>query len=782
MPPHRLQTLKIKAFRGATCPVEIKFDTDKPAVLIFGENGTGKSTIIDALEFVFNEKLGSLEAKKSITPKTHAPSLGAQAKDINIQATFGGQSWSACWGKGGPVSSGPAENKPTLRNLRRDKILKLIYDTPKDRYGALQEFIGIPQIEANEGALRDAYNAVARDYQTDTKVLAENETNLNNYWEREGKPDGNCAAWVKNCAKYDAATLQASTLEVQKIVDAIQKMQSASTAYKTHLSQYKVQKNQHSSAEAALKQAEQALVGISEGRTLLALLKDTADFLKANPATSKCPVCGNGITPAKISADIDARIQQMQSLGKCQEAVTIANRKLYDADARCLAAAQQLLASIRAVITITQNSKAQEIASQSIQWQKYSVLLGTEANALPPETVVLMQEFAQKIAVPVSALDDRKIKETNLLNKLNAVKTYAQAISEKKRTSQELLALQNRLSSMGKTYVSVRKKYVDDLLSAISTDIAGIYNKIHPGEKIGKVRFFLNPNYQGSLECEGQFQDKENVPPQAYYSESHLDTLGVCVFLALEKHFQHENAIVVLDDVITSVDETHMTRFINAIQEEAENFNQLIITTHYRPWREMYRYARSQSSKVQLIELLHWSIQRGVRHTKTRLSVDELKDYAKMEPMDRQIVSSKAGILLESILDHITYLYECRLPRKPQPFYTLGDLLTSLGKLKSALKVESLPVTGTPATVELKNAIEVLEAFTWIRNKVGCHWDTLGGSVSDADVADFANKTVAFAELLICGECGEMPRKNPIGSCWQCNCGKHRLYPVERPN
>ena len=45
----KVSKLSLFGFRGATQPVEINFDTTKPVTLVFGENGTGKSTIADAL-------------------------------------------------------------------------------------------------------------------------------------------------------------------------------------------------------------------------------------------------------------------------------------------------------------------------------------------------------------------------------------------------------------------------------------------------------------------------------------------------------------------------------------------------------------------------------------------------------------------------------------------------------------------------------------------------------------------------------------------------------------
>ena len=46
--PDRINRLKIEGFRGATQPLDLEFDASKPVVLIFGENGAGKSTIVDA--------------------------------------------------------------------------------------------------------------------------------------------------------------------------------------------------------------------------------------------------------------------------------------------------------------------------------------------------------------------------------------------------------------------------------------------------------------------------------------------------------------------------------------------------------------------------------------------------------------------------------------------------------------------------------------------------------------------------------------------------------------
>lgn len=53
-----LKSLSIFGLRGVSHPLTINFD--KPFTLIFGHNGTGKTSICDAIDFLANGDCGSL--------------------------------------------------------------------------------------------------------------------------------------------------------------------------------------------------------------------------------------------------------------------------------------------------------------------------------------------------------------------------------------------------------------------------------------------------------------------------------------------------------------------------------------------------------------------------------------------------------------------------------------------------------------------------------------------------------------------------------------------------
>ena len=54
----RIKRLKAKWFRGI---VETELEFDGKSLILFGENGQGKSSFVDALEFLFKGQVSYLE-------------------------------------------------------------------------------------------------------------------------------------------------------------------------------------------------------------------------------------------------------------------------------------------------------------------------------------------------------------------------------------------------------------------------------------------------------------------------------------------------------------------------------------------------------------------------------------------------------------------------------------------------------------------------------------------------------------------------------------------------
>jgi len=781
----RIEKICLEKFRGATCPVEIGFDTSKPAVMIFGENGTGKSTIVDAMDFVCNGNIGSLEDRSIGQVRgQYLPSINSDSQDLKVTISFDGKVWEAKHSRQGASITGP-NGRPTARILRRSEILNVMNAQPHERYQEIQSFLELPNIQGCEQKLRETNLNISRDLDAAARAKEQAIEALERFWKAEGSVGENHLKWAAQESKKDHGELQ-NTVDVltsilMAITNAINVRNQLNTAIKNHEDAEIKRKR----AEEELEKAVSEIKDDDASGPLITLLQDALQFLKGHQKTKKCPVCEHKNDVATLQERIGARLGSMHNLVKLTNnletikrntsaTVTISRQRQID-----------FINTMNILCGVVNENKNSQIAKLEVDWSKFTKA-EEDGKTTTDENIVKLAHDALQI---IESLQESTQSESDdvrrSLNRLNAIKGHFKTVEEKAYVASNLEKLSQTLGEMVRIVEQQRKLYVEGILDSISEEVDQMYLKVHPNENIGNIRFFLNPNRPRSLEFNGKFEDNDQIPPGAYYSESHLDTLGICIFLALAKYFNDGNTIVVLDDVVTSIDQAHMERFMNLLHEEAANFNQLIIATHYRPWRDRYRYARGPVGNIHLIELLHWSLPRGIRHTKTKISVEELQHHSQQEPLDRQIVSSKAGILLESLLDHIALIYECKISRKAEPYYTLGELTDCIGRrLRTALKSQYMAEDGSfiKSETQLGPMITRIAEMSWIRNQVGCHWNISGLDVSDSDIHQFTEATIELANALVCENCGQLPLKDRTGSYFECRCRRKRLHPVNNPD
>ena len=90
-----LKRLEVSALRGATRKFCLDFEAGKKITIIYGENGSGKSTICDAVELLANGKVGSLEGKGLGKTEGYWHSTGARPADMLVTLSSTSGLWSA---------------------------------------------------------------------------------------------------------------------------------------------------------------------------------------------------------------------------------------------------------------------------------------------------------------------------------------------------------------------------------------------------------------------------------------------------------------------------------------------------------------------------------------------------------------------------------------------------------------------------------------------------------------------------------------------------------------
>lgn len=526
-------------------------------------------------------------------------------------------------------------------------------------------------------------------------------------------------------------------------------------------------------ATNAAKQLEEALSHSSpDAGELVHVLEAAVPYLAKQSHPERCPLCESAEKAASLQEAVQTRLKQFTALHAAQ-------RKKTSADL-ALRSAIEKQASLEAELA-SASARFEEVRGKR-QW---SDKISLPVDAAPTTLEAISKWITENAALPnswlklESAWHDQEIFVETLRKALN---TYRANLLLQK----ELDVLIPRLKRGHEIVVEERRKFTDGVLGAIATEVGRLYEAVHPGEGLDKISLELDARRRASLEIGASFAGHAKTPPQAYFSQSHLDTLGLCVFLALASMDSSDSTILVLDDVLASVDEPHVDRLIEMLYAEVAKFRHCVITTHYRPWKQKLRWGWLQNGQCQLVELTRWTLVNGLQTIQSIPDVQRLGILLRETPPDPQLVCAKAGVILEATLDFLTDLYECAVPRRANGLYTLGDLLPAVNKkLRSALKVDVLTGTdlaGKPTyiTVKLGDILDELTRIAQVRNVFGAHLNALSFELLETDAVEFGLQVQLLAGALICSNTG-WPRNSKSGSYWSTAGETRRLHPLKRP-
>ena len=766
-----LKSLTLTAFRGSSGTFKLEFDKGKKLTLIYGENGTGKTTICDAFEFLANERIGSLEDRgmgKGLEKFWPTAGQSAASVAVDLETTA-----NKCSGrivdKKAQVS--PASARPRVELLRQRQILELIQAQPAKRYEAIKRFIDIDAFEKSEESLRQLGKTLAGDKQSAIAAEQENLGALQSFYETAGSPDGlNAVSWAKQKLAEPSAGLEAD-------ISALNKLRSAYDVLGAFPEKLRNQRAAIDAAQARADTAESAqhaaLANVdSKVASRLDVITAGQKYLHDHPDIDKCPLCESAENISSLANALREKLALLESL---------------TAAAKELKQAHQALTASKTVLQQVEGDYGRAIQSiadvQAGHEWKASVQLPGAAPTDPAMLPDWLAEHHPKVEtwanLEAAWRDEGKFR-TQLKSAFDQYDKNASRVKE-------LESLIPSADAALTQCVEERQKFTDGIIAEIAKDVGRLYEKVHPSEGLDKIALELDPRQRASLNLGATFAGQD-APPQAYFSQSHLDTLGLCVFLALALRERSAETVLILDDVLGSVDEPHVERVIGMIYEVSQGFRHTIVTTHYRPWREKYRWGWLKPNQAcQFVELTGWAIADGIRIVSSLPEIDRLRALIAESPVDSQAICSKAGVILEATLDYLTQKYECAVPRRHGAAYTLGDLLPAInGKLRDALRVEIrdglTDAAAQPSSVVLlKPILDELARIAQARNALGAHFKAISFELLDTDAISFAKQVMLLADTLVHSEHG-WPSNDKSGSYWRNNGDSRRLHPLKKPS
>lgn len=776
-----LHTLEIYALRGATEKFVLPFEKGKKITILYGENGSGKSTICDSLELLSDGKVGSLDDKGLGKTISYWPSTGKKPSDLSVILKTSNGQWEVKLAKSKAVVT-PDAGRPQVKILRRNQLLNLIAAQPSARYEVISPFIDISGAEKSENSLRGLLRSESASMESASARIEENRAALERFWEQAGRQGASALDWARSEVRKPPSALDEEINRIEGLAAGCEALLAEDRQMRQNLQAVTIAEEELKAADERVEQEKAQALNTPE--ELVEILEAARKYFHGHIAPTVCPLCDSAEFAAGLPDKVNAKLTSIRSLADAMRIQSSARQSLEAARKQIEQQSLKLLdATVRLSQVITQDAWPSDVvvprslSGLAIQFQAGAPDLQTQQTKVPE----LIAEATAFLPAAQAALEMRREKKGFIYSLEQAVATYDANYSAQQERDRLIPLLKQALEEVEKE----RQEFVNNILDRIAARVGGLYEEIHPEEGLGKINLLLDPGKRASLEIQSHFPEAQNAPPGAYFSESHLDTLGLCIWLALAERRDAANTVLVLDDVIGSVDDLHADRIIEMLYTVAQKFQHCILTTHYRPWREKYRWGWLGNGQCQFIELQGWEHGAGIRYGKSVPPVEELRWLLDNEQPSPQLICSSAGVILEGILDFLTQLYECSVPRRKGKL-ALGDLLPNVNKkLRAALKVERVVKDAEGKIIrydssDIGSILDELQNMAQLRNVFGCHFNDLAHYLPTTDAVEFATKVHDLASLIIDAESG-WPMSDKSGSYWATSGETVRLHPLKQP-
>ena len=317
-------------------------------------------------------------------------------------------------------------------------------------------------------------------------------------------------------------------------------------------------------------------------------------------------------------------------------------------------------------------------------------------------------------------------------------------------------------------FSDIKKRKIQEVYNTIQEDVERYYAFLHPHESYGDIKIGVDPNKKGSTDLRMTIFGKEDKDPRSLSSEGHLDSLGLCIFLALFKKVFQDFPLLVLDDVVTTMDSRHRENVCQLLFEEFRD-KQFIITTHDNIWFEQLRAAQrvyNLGNQFNNSIIIKWNEDSGPEIEPYKARWDKIE--ASIENGDKYCAGNEGRRYLEWLLKDICNRTMANIPAKYSGKYEVGDLIQpAKSRLLKLVKEEEYKEN-------IENAFKKLDRTIMMGNLLS-HDNLMAGTVSIDEVERFCLSIHEIHELMLCSEC-----KAPLGyyrdlkimRCSNKNCSK----------
>lgn len=641
-----IERLTIRNFRGIRG--EMNIEPEGRNLVLVGPNGSGKSSVIEAVDFLLKGKIETLtgEGSSGISLTTHGPHIDADLEDSWVEAEFTHEGESITVRRSFANRSNPeyeasdeaikkeyAQVEETadrgLHHLSRDEILQFITSRGQTRSERIRSLLNVNHVKERRLVLNRAashFEQLDEQKQREATSIREGLADLldfEDYTEKKLLSAINDLRTELGGDAIDSLSKDEFRVDIespsQRIrhspafsSDGRQYLDELQSWFSEDITEFLERHDEFVQAWSDFDPDEAAVRALRQ-RELLELGRDAIE-----PETEQCPLCTKAWDPDELEQVLNDRLEEADELSdKIAELQEIRSH------------AQQLLTNVRvqAESYLELLNQDEEIDPNPIEefieiistWEdSYDTDLLDGHSEYERSSSELLELLRPQLALGfLESLESRIVDEPELddiervWEELRAAETrYLNLIETEKLTEQ--------YEDAGRQVRSAHQAYIEaknEVLGAIYTDVEGkfveYYTLLHDDEP--HLSAELSTTTAG-LDFHVGFHERGSHPPHALHSEGHQDSMGICLHLALCDWLKREeiHPLVMLDDVVMSIDSEHRKPLANLLGSEISEEYQLLITTHDDLWHRHLRSAGVvRSSNV--IRFVDWNIENGPR-------------------------------------------------------------------------------------------------------------------------------------------------------------------------
>ena len=644
---NKIKSLHILGLRGIKEPLTLNLN--QKSILIYGDNGSGKSSITDAFEWFYYDRIGHLVSEETGATKGKGAlrnlflqstddafiKVGLNKPEFTSQKTI--DSALKISQTNSTIEFKDFLNESQSENLilRYKDLVRFIVATKKEKLDELQKIIGFNEVGTIRDLLRKNGGRIARNIKSNNydnkksvqqSILIENFgqniTSAKQFFEvanklikplklkKEIKNYQDITDVLKEIeTKEDTETVRKINLHNkinENLSEVIGNIEIISSEYSTY----------HKSISELKKEKEKV-----EKLQLLNLLLEGQKLLRSEIVKDDlCPLCQQDKNKSELIIEINQRIEELEELKQEQENAEQQSKDLqetiqFNLNTLNSLKSEKLLNTKDFDVQLTQLNNFISSLRKYLDELKKNIL--SETEIFKPDELTVEKAKFEKIANAsrdkAKELIDSQKKNPKLQihTKLSVAK---QAYGQYNRIVKEETVLkkqQHTFEALFADFIKRQEEAINVFLEMFSEDINDYYTSMNPNEKVENINLIPlkdNNNDLVGITMEYDFYDETKSPPIAYLSESHINCLGLSFYLASVKAFNKLNRFFVLDDIISSFDRPHRTRFARLLTSKFNDY-QILLLTHER---EFYELISSEvKSKGWLLQDLHWNNENG---------------------------------------------------------------------------------------------------------------------------------------------------------------------------